>query len=781
MILGSRARRRRVGFGSLALAGVGALLVGLIRLGLGPLPEDRLRPPASTVVLDRAGRPLRFFLAPDEQWRIPANLSEVNPRLLEAVLAYEDQWFDWHPGVNPFSLLRALGQNLNAGRIVSGGSTLTMQVARMIEPKPRTYRGKLVEIFRALQLELTYSKREILTFYLNLAPYGGNIQGVAAASWLYFGKSPARLSPAEMALILALPQAPESRRPDLFPGPARSARNRVLSRLLAQGILKPEEYSRALTSPTPTRRLELPWIAPHLSEMLAPGPQEDGRIVSTIQQEIQLLCEAKLHEHVARLKPRGIRNGAVVVIENSSRAVRALVGSPDFFDLPSQGQVNAAVALRSPGSTLKPFLYARALDRGLLAPETLVPDVPMRFGKYEPDNYDDTYRGMVTLREALINSLNVPAVQVEAKLGYQGIWSILREARFKGIGPDRNHYGLALILGGAGVNLLELTNLYATLADHGRWRPCRLRETEPLAPGQTLFSPGSAFLITEILSQVKRPDLDNELILATRLPLLAWKTGTSYGRKDAWSIGYDPQWTVGVWVGNATGEGNPEIVGCLSAAPLLFEIFNALGSGQHPPWFARPTSVGERKVCALSGMIPGPDCPETKTELYLANVSSPKVCTFHRRYEIDDQTGYRLCGYCRQGRRSHSKLFVQWPREVANWMEANHLQVEPIPPHLPTCPHPSPGPAPQIASPQSGDYFLLRPGVAPDRQQIPLRAAVDNQTRIIYWFIDGELLWKGPAAETVFYLPSPGPHRLACMDEEGRKTSIHFQVAEVEK
>ena len=746
------------------------------RLWIGPLPGAALHPPPSPVVLDHKGRPLRFFLAPDDQWRFYVPLKELDPLLVRSEVAFEDRWFYYHPGVNPFALVRALVQNLESGRIISGGSTLTMQVARMLEHRPRTYQSKLAEILRALQLELHYSKPEILGLYFNLAPYGGNIQGVAAASRIYFGKSPDRLGPAEIALLVALPQSPETRRPDLHPEESRPARNRVLARLLAQGLVSADEYRRGIDTPVPKSRISPTIIAPHLSEMLVSRVDENGRVLSTIDLDLQLFCEKKLKARAQRLKERGIKNAALVLIENKTGTVRALIGSPDFFDVPSQGQVNAALAPRSPGSTLKPFLYARALDRGLVSPSLLLPDVPTAFGDYEPENYDNTFRGMVSMHDALVNSLNVPAVALEALLKQDGVWSILRDAKFKSIRQDRNYYGLSLVLGGCGVNLLELTNLYASLARGGIWMPSRLVAKEPMPPGKRFFSRGSAYIITGILSELKRPDFPNEFITATNLPVVALKTGTSSGRKDAWSIGYDPEWTIGVWAGNADGSGNPDLVGAQSAAPLLIEIFDALCQGRRQEWFERPPEVGFRPVCALSGMIPGPNCPETKQEMYIYNVSPTGVCNFHEKYDIDSRTGFRLCSFCRQGRKYLTRTFVKWPQQVANWMKANNIVVLEIPSHLPSCPHQDSGKPPQIISPKPDDHFLLREGVRAGLQQIKLRAAVDNRVQSLYWFVDGKMIYQGPAGATVFYFPTPGRHQLVCLDEEGRKASISFSV-----
>ena len=458
------------------------------------LPVEKLHRPPSTLVLDRHGEWLRAFTAPDGSWRIPIRAQhasplqdQISPKLRTTVLTYEDRWFYYHCGINPISVVQAAIDNIKARRVVRGASTITMQVARMMEPKDRTVRNKLIEMFRALQLELTYSKDEILTLYFNMAPYGGNIVGSAAAARIYFNKPQRRLSLGEAALLAAIPNSPTLLRPDLHPKNARRAREKVLRRLIKYGKITRQEFREALSEPIPTKRHSMPFKAPHLTRLLSledknhvilnevklPHSKRD-RIYSTIDTEIQELSERILRGHLAPLRREGISTGAVVVMDTRSREVLAMVGSYDFFDRRGEGQVNGAIAPRSPGSTLKPFIYALALEHGLITPESLLHDVPIDYSGYSPVNYDGANRGYVTAREALAHSLNVPAVNLYAQLGNEGIYSFLKRAGISTLPESKEHYGLSLILGGCEVTLLELTTLYAGLANFGKFAPYRL-------------------------------------------------------------------------------------------------------------------------------------------------------------------------------------------------------------------------------------------------------------------------------------------------------------------
>jgi penicillin-binding protein 1C len=742
-----------------------------------PLPMDRLHPSSSTVVLDRDGDLLRAFLAPDEMWRINVTTDEVAPALKEAVLAYEDRRFYWHPGIDPAAIARAMVANVQAGHVQQGGSTLTMQVARMIEPKERTLVHKALEAFRAMQLEWTYSKEEILTLYFNHAPYGGNLVGVGAAAYFYFDKHPSQLSLGEAALLAAIPNNPNRNRPDVNQTAARAARDKVLDLLAARGIVPSQNCDEALTEPLPAQRYDLPFLAPHLAVHLERQFGGAERLTTTIDARLQARAEAMLQDHLTPLIAQGITNGAVVIIDNETQAVRAMVGSGVFFDEHSDGQVNGALAPRSPGSTLKPFVYALALDRGLISPQRLLYDVPVDYSGYQPENYDRTYSGVVPAEEALIRSLNVPAVNLTNDLGSgDGLYHFMQKAGVTTLTEPSHHYGLSIILGGAEINLLELTNLYAGLANGGRYRPYRLLENQALQEGHELMHPGAAFIVTEILSRLRRPELPAVWEWSRDLPKVAWKTGTSYGHRDAWSMGYTPHYTVGVWIGNMDGQSAPGLVGAEVAAPLLFNLFTMLEANTAQRWFVRPAGMETRRVCSVSGKEATPLCPSSREEMFIPGHSPVGPCTLHEIVLVDHKTGYRLCSHCKQGRDYEEQVVAHWPAEIAVWLEKNGYPVDAIPEHLPSCTRLAAGEPPVIHSPQPDTEYRLRKGVPPAFQKILLDASVSNQTSKIYWFLNGEMIFDGDPTERVFMTPSPGRHTLLCMDDEGRSSEVTIQV-----
>lgn len=753
-----------------------------VSLGLGmlhvlfPLPVAQLHPSLSTVVVDHKDEMLRAFLAPDEMWRIPVADADVSATLRDAIVTYEDRRFYRHPGVDPLAIGRALIVNIQARSVVQGGSTLTMQVARLMQPKSRTLGNKLIEAFRALQLEWTYSKAEILDFYFNLAPYGGNIVGVGAASRFYFDKDPSQLSLGEAALLAAIPNNPNRYRPDLHPVAARQAREKVLRLLHANNRITNEALTHALTEPLPRQRFDLPFTAPHLAVHAAHRSKNAARLVTTLDAKTQRLAEQMLQDHLQRWLLQGITNGAVVIIENETRAVRALVGSRAFFDTKNEGQVNGALAPRSPGSALKPFIYALAMDRGLIAPESQLYDIPVDYAGYRPQNYDRQYHGVVSAEQALIRSLNVPAVNLSAKLGPTDLYDFLKAGGISTLTEAADHYGLALILGGGEVNLLELTNLYAAFADKGQYRPYRLFESDPIREPKALLNPGVSYLITETLSQLKRPDLPAVWEWSVDMPKVAWKTGTSYGHRDAWSIGYTPRYTVGVWIGNFDGKGVPNLVGAEVAAPLLFNLFTALERHTNRSWFVQPPTLERRHICTLSGQPATPFCPSTRSALYVPGVTPHQPCTHHALILVDRNEGYRLCSHCKHGRPHRTQVVEKWPASIGSWLQANGYPIPQLPVHHPQCTRVAVGEPPVIRSPQPNTTYRLRTGIDPSYQQIRLEASVANDTETLYWFANGELLTSGPPSQPVFFTPSVGQHTLLCMDGEGRSSDVVITV-----
>ena len=762
-------------------------LVGFLFLNLiFPLPKEKLSREACPRYLDRHGQTMRVFLAPDDSWHFPlSDLDLVSPSLQHAVLTYEDRWFYWHFGFNPISLANALIGNFKAGERVRGGSTITMQLARLIEPKNRTVYHKLVEIFRSIQIEMALSKKQIFTTYLNLAPYGGNIVGISAASKIYFGKSLEQLSLGESALLAALPNSPTYLRPDFYPTRAKNARNKVLSRLLSADKISLHAYRRAIKEPIPKKRHPIPFEAPHLTRYLhldqwnkirqKTSDEESSVMQTTIDLRIQKLTENILQQHLVHLQSYDIGTGAIIVMNTKNHQILSWVGSASFFDKKYQGQVDGALAPRSPGSTLKPFIYSLALNNGEITPERLLDDVPIDYSGYQPDNYDGKHRGYVTAKQALAESLNVPAVELYASLKVDGLYDFLKDAGITTLTHSRDYYGLPLILGSAEVNLVELTNLYCGLANLGTFSPYQITIKPTLANSKNrLLSREASYILSEMLSSAERPDLPSSYESTKTLPKVAWKTGTSYGHRDAWSIGYTPELTIGVWVGNFDGHGVPALVGSEVAAPILFDLFGSLQ--KQKSWFLRPYGVNQRTVCALSGMIETNLCAKKKKDFYIVGLSNTKSCQIHQKIMISHHNGVRLCSHCRADQPYDSKVFEIWPSSIATWLNNQGMNPIQIPQHDPNCRGLVSGLEPIIRSPTANTLYKIRSGIPLKFQKILLEASVSSQTQKIYWFLNGKLVASHEPTQKVFILPKVGRHNLVCVDDEGRSTSQKLHV-----
>ncbi|MGH6735646.1 MAG: penicillin-binding protein 1C [Methyloceanibacter sp.] len=547
-------------------AAVAGGVAGLMQ-AFGPAPLGRNLELSSTV-LDRNGKLLRAYLTSEGRWRLPASATDVDPHFLDALFAYEDKRFLSHNGVDPLAMMRAAYQLASQGRIVSGGSTLSMQVARLLEPRrERSLHTKLRQALRALQLEWALSKDEILSLYLTLAPYGGNLEGIRAASLAYFGKEPRRLTVGELALLVALPQSPEYRRPDRYPERARLARDRVLDRIADQGLFSTAEIAKAKTEPVPDARKPLPLIAPHAADEARAGSPKDEIIELTIDGRLQRRLEMLARERVAALGEA--MSAAIVVVDHATGEILARVGSPNYFDERRAGQVDLTRAVRSPGSALKPFIYGLGFEDGLIHPETLIEDRPIRYGDYAPENFDQSFQGTVTVRRALQQSLNVPAVAVLEEVGPSRLIARLGEAGGALVLPKQETPGLALGLGGIGVRLLDLTALYAGLARQGTLLPLHERLDASPAPLKRLLDPVAAWYVADVLRGAPPPPN----ALGGRI---AFKTGTSYGYRDAWALGFDGKYTIGVWAGRPDGAPVSGLVGRTAAAPILFEAFARL-------------------------------------------------------------------------------------------------------------------------------------------------------------------------------------------------------------
>ncbi|WP_428658497.1 penicillin-binding protein 1C [Reyranella sp.] len=589
---------------------IGSALAAAL-LATGALALDRIFPPnlaryqeRSTEIVDANGRLLRAFTTTDGMWRLKTTPDEVDPIYRALLEAYEDNRFAFHPGVDPLSVVRATGQLITHGRIVSGASTLTMQAARLLEPRPRTFVNKVIEAARAVQLEWRYSKREVLAIYLTLAPMGGNLEGVRAASLAYFGKEPKQLSAAEAALLVAIPQSPSRRRPDRSPAAAQAGRDRVLARGLEDGVIDRALYDMAIGRPVPERRLALPMNAPHLATWLA-GQAPGAVVPTTIRSQLQSSLSRLVADERGQMDDKA--QVAMVVVDNRTGGVVAWLGGGDFFG--RAGQVDLVRAHRSPGSALKPMIYALAFDDRTLHPETLVEDVPLRFKDWLPRNFDREHQGAVTVRRALQQSLNVPAVLALEKVGPARFLSTLRTAGATPLlppGDPGNSLGMAL--GSVTITPLEMAGLYSGLANGGRFAVPQVRRDRPRPEPVRLIGEAAAWYVGDILADAPLPEGFASLPVAQRDRRIAYKTGTSAGYRDAWAAGYSANWTVVVWVGHADGTPRPGQLGRLAALPLMFKAFGRLPGEDNraPPAPADVMKVAASKELPLRMRMLGP-------------------------------------------------------------------------------------------------------------------------------------------------------------------------------
>ncbi|MBD3315129.1 MAG: penicillin-binding protein 1C [Chitinivibrionales bacterium] len=733
----------------------------------------------STVVFDRNCRLLRAFLAADEQMRFPSDTAVFSAKYYRAVLTQEDRRFEYHPGVDPLALLMAVWDNIRAGKTVRGGSTLPMQVARLAKPKSRTYFNKLRECCRALRLSFHLSKKELFKLYADHVPMGGNIVGLEAASYCYFNKSPAELTWAEAALFAVLPNAPSminlgSRRERLV-----HKRNRLLQKLRDAGELDSLSYSLACREPLPPPEPNLPFVAPHFTRMVAARHGKDYRLVTSLDSDIQNTVEAAVKVHHRRLAVRGIPNLAALVVETSSGAVRAYVGSQRFADTAHGGQVDGVQAFRSTGSLLKPFLVAKALDRGPYSMKSLVQDVPTFFGTFAPQNASEQFCGMAPLEKVLISSLNVPSVRLLNAYGVDDFYEFLVDAGLKGLFRSPSGYGLTLILGGAEAGLWEMTAMYRSLGmlgQQGRLATTNRNVSTSVAQtNDTLMSQGAAWLVLETLKQVRRPGIEQFWdSFETSVPV-AWKTGTSYGQKDGWAIGTNAQWTVGVWAGNFTGEGNAELSGSRSAAPLLFTLFNTLTQRDRPVWPQKPEpKLDLVACCALSGYQIGKYCPETTFVEMPSCAYRHRICPYHRRFLIDRRTGRSVCSLCWDNVDTAWVTRAIYPPAARKVLVQTGHVVDSIPLHAHSCPTATDPNRLQLVYPVPGVKLFVPRGMDGAYQKVVFEARHQRSNAHLFWYLDGNFVAETEGIHTPAIDLPAGHHTVVVQDEEGFLRTVSF-------
>jgi len=746
-----------------------------------PLPRDDL----ARVVLAEDGTPLWRFADANGVWRYPVQTSEVSPYYLDALLTYEDRWFYQHPGVNPLALVRATWQNLTGARVVSGGSTLSMQVARLLDPHSRTFHGKLRQLWRTAQLEWHLSKEQILNLYLNRAPFGGTLQGVAAASWAYLGKSPAQLTHAEAALLAVLPQAPSRLRPDRHPQRAQEARDKVLRRLAEFQVWPQAAVDEALEEPL----LLAPRLEPSLAPLLARRlnrPDSPPLIRTTLDATLQRRLEDLLLGWRARLPE--YTSAAILVVEEENMAVRAYLGSVDINDAKRFGHVDMISALRSPGSTLKPFLYGMALDEGLIHSESLLQDVPRRYGDYRPGNFSMGFTGAVPASTALSSSLNLPAVQLLEAYGPKRFAAQMRIGGVPLALPALAEPNLALILGGAGSRLEDLVSGYSAFARNGRSATLRLQPDDTLRE-RPLLSPGSAWIVRRILSGQARPDRDPRAELVQR-PVLAWKTGTSYGFRDAWAIGVGPRYLIGVWIGRPDGTPVPGQFGLASAAPLMLQVHDVLTNrdsqrGISAQVVAVPTNVGVAAICWPLGqpMNRGdPNCRRQRFAWTLDNTTPPTLQALDQPLSVGlmesvwvNAKGLRVDAHCPG---AVSKSIALWPAPLEPWLPRIERREARIPAAAPDCPPPALAASSplSIVGVREGDQLRL-PAASQQTLRLKLSALGGSGRR--WWFLNGAPLGDSANQDSVnASFERLGRYQLSVLDEAGQTARLEFSVVD---
>ena len=784
-----RLRRAALALGAFALVALGILALDRAF----PLPAAARTPgsaPGTVMVVAADGTPLRGWAGSDGALRQPVALDAVSPLYLQALLQVEDRWFMRHPGVNPLAMLRATWQWLRAGRVVSGGSTLTMQVARILDPpagSSRTLGAKLRQIARALQLEAHLDKREILALYLNHAPMGGQVEGVEAAARGYLGKSARELSHAEAALLVALPQMPSRLRPDRAPSAARQARDRVLERMRVRGAWTAADVADAKLEAVFAPPLRARWLAPLAAERvraadaaLQPGAAaREGRVLATtIDAGVQAQLERMLHDRLAMLPPQV--SVAALVVDNRTLAVLGYAGSADFTDEARAAHVDMVRAQRSPGSTLKPFLYAMALDDGLVHSESLLIDAPQRFGDYAPGNFQAAFAGAVSVSEALQRSLNVPAVDLLERVGPARFAARLREGGLRLRMPGGAEPNLSLVLGGAGTTLEELVGAYTALARGGVAGRPRLVPQAPLVESR-LMSAGAAFVVREILESGGRPDAP----FRETSRRIAWKTGTSFGFRDAWAVGVTDRHTVGIWVGRPDGTPNPGHFGANTAAPIVHDLIAALGPSATQPRTV-PFGVASTEICwplgGSAAATPPAHCRVRRTAWTLDGTAPPTLPDRVRpgglveTAWVDPRTGERLHAGClRDGRTApRAEPLARWPALLEPWIDGRWRAELETRPWAAACAQSDPRRALRVSGIEPGSIARAAPG----RSEVVLQLRAVGSQEGLTWLLDGT--WVGdtpPRAPTLrLVLRTAGDHALTVLDAQGRWERVAFSV-----
>ena len=754
------------------------------------LPKPLFNEPLSSIVLSKEGSLLGAHISTDEQWRFPP-LDKTPNKFATAIIAFEDKRFNQHIGIDPLAIGRALYLNITQGRIVSGGSTLSMQVIRLAEHNPsRTLWIKFKELFKALRLEIAYSKQEILGFYASHAPFGGNVVGLEAASWRYFGRKPEQLSWAESAMLAVLPNSPSLIHLGRHRQKLLNKRNRLLKKLYQQKILAKLEYDLAIIELLPNKPPSLPRLTPHLLDTLIIKHPQQQRFQTTIDATFQQRINQVASHHGATQALSDVHNLAILVIDNHSFEVLAYVGNAPVKKAVKYGQaIDLIHRPRSTGSTLKPFLFANMIQQGQILPETLIADTPVRYSGYQPKNFNRQFQGAVQAKQALARSLNIPAVNLLSLHGVESFLGFLRQMGMTTLHRKSRDYGLPLILGGAETTLWELTNLYANLANIAQQSDAKqanyrhrtvLKNTDTHTQQRREISPASAWMTLQALLDVTRPDESGYWRNFSSSHKIAWKTGTSFGHRDAWAIGTTPRYTVGVWVGNAEGEGRQELTGVKAAAPILFDVFNRLSLKNE--WFEKPLAQMKKiSICQDDGFLANKDC-EAKPYWIPKNTHFDRISPYHQRIHVVEKEGefQRVHSECESiSKMQHLSWFVL-PPDQSHYYQQTHANYKPLPKWREDCKtlqnNTRDNNPIRIIYPRHNTQIFIPTDLTGERSKVVFKAIHREKEQQIYWHIDNQ--YQGATRlfhQKAVYLKG-GKHRLVLIDDAGNRVEQGFVI-----
>lgn len=758
------------------------------------VPVCRFNDPCSTVITDNYGQLLGARVAADGQWRFP-EADTVPYKIRKATLAFEDRYFYFHPGINAVSVIRALIINVKAGKVLSGGSTITMQTIRLFRKnKPRTIPEKLLEMIASTRLEITKSKEAILAMYTSHAPYGGNTVGVEAASWRYFGTSSDRLSWAEAATLAVLPNSPSLVHPGRNRNTLLEKRNRLLKKMHTLGWIDELTLTTSMAEPIPDEPMPMPVLAPHLLNRIHNAlPEKTTRTSIDLVMQSTVLQIVDKHHQV--LKANQIHNIAALVIEVETGKVKAYVGNCGYpLERNHANEVDVVSARRSTGSLLKPLLYAAMIDDARLLPGSLITDIPVNLGGFSPQNFDKSFQGALPARQALSQSLNVPAVQLLKQFSVDRFAHLLRDLGMKTLSKPADHYGLSLILGGAEGSLEEMTNIYASLSrvlnhygSSGKYysndyRPVGLSADEKLLNPVEIMQPehlsaSAIWSAYEAMREVNRPETETGWQYFRSSRKIAWKTGTSFGYRDGWAIGTNPQYVVGVWTGNADGEGRPGLTGISCAAPILFEIFGSLPAHS---WFLPPTDELPRAVvCRASGFISGQYCPDPDTIAVPFKGLKSSICPYHQLVHLSADQQFRVNSNCYPvDEMEHVSWFVLPP--VVEWYYIkHHADYKRLPPFSAGCVEDGQKSMGLVYPREEVKIFIPR-NLSGEKERVIFEAVHSNPGATIYWHIDDEFIASTRYYHQVEVLPSAGKHLLILIDDKGEELVKRFEAVEPE-